>query len=126
MGNCVPPPAPPSIPPEHPLLGSRSHSRHPAFASPSAVFERADPLPLEWRAGKQRGVQGQGVLGKELWVVSPNGSHNLPQLGARGALGRRGREADPDSRSASERGGRAAGPESPVNKVGVIWRSTAK
>jgi hypothetical protein len=48
------------------------------------------------------------------------------QSGALDALGRRGREADPDSRSASERGGRAKGPRSTANKAGVIWRSTAK
>ena len=46
------------------------------------------------------------------------------------ALGRRGREADPDSRSVSERGGRAAGPESPREQgrrhLVVNWRREAK
>ena len=45
---------------------------------------------------------------------------------ARGALGRRGREADPDSRSEAEGLGRAEGPMRGPGEVGVIWRTTAK
>ena len=44
----------------------------------------------------------------------------------RGALGRRGREADPDSRSEAEGLGRAEGPMSGPGEGGVIWWSTAK
>ena len=29
MGNCVSPPAPPSIPPDHPFLSGHPHSSHP-------------------------------------------------------------------------------------------------
>ena len=53
--------------------------------------------------------EAQKVLG----AFSPTLDTTSRSPAWRGALGRRGREADPDSRSASERGERAAGPESP-------------
>ena len=43
-----------------------------------------------------------------------------------GAQGRRGREADPDSRSEAEGLGRAEGPMRGPGEGGVIWWSTAK
>ena len=44
----------------------------------------------------------------------------------RGALGRRVREADPDSRSEAEGLGRAEGPMRGPGEGGVIWWTTAK
>jgi len=198
MGNYVPPPAPPSIPPEHPLLQVVATRRIPfrsAFGEsfpewvpdssslPSSRVQRAialrehfglsaltphSPAESHGSGGRASGSYQQGQMlspfslgarkrkgggaaqGGALSRVAQRSRCYFPRcptldkvpgarclkldkaLGAfcptldkvqgafcptldttsrsparRGALGRRGREADPDSRSASERGGSA-------------------
>ena len=57
MGNCVSPPAPPSIPPDHPFLGSRIHSSSHGFGLASAVSSESRPFSFEMDAGTRRGLQ---------------------------------------------------------------------
>ena len=64
MGNCVSPPAPPSIPPEHPFLGSRIHSSSHGFGFASAVSSESRPLSFGMDVGTQRGLQGKAYPGK--------------------------------------------------------------
>ena len=185
MGNCVSPPAPPSIPPEHPFLLGRVPSSHPApfgfwekppcqapLLEPSrfslgraalttrGVPSEASPgeelreipgdcgaFALGWASGHEApGLLGEGEGSREkrrsrtLDRQEPNTRSSLtrqaaffskednsPRSPARcDALGRRAREAVPDSRA--EVSG-AKGPKArkaPANKGGVIWWSLAK
>ena len=64
MGNCVSPPAPPSIPPEHPFLGSRIHSSSHGSGFACAVSSESRPLSFGIEAGTQSGLQGWAYQGK--------------------------------------------------------------
>ena len=66
MGNYVPPPAPPSIPPEHPLLSSRIHSSSHGFGffKAFAVSSESRPSSFGLKVGTRRGLQGCAASGK--------------------------------------------------------------
>ena len=64
MGNCVSPPAPPSIPPDHPFLGSRIHSSSHGFGFACAVSSESRPASFGMNAGTRRGLQGRACPGK--------------------------------------------------------------
>ena len=103
--------------------GRAGRSFEPFWAKGDTTSRSPARLSAQGQRGRQCVLpEAQKVLGARCSTLDTTSrNHN-----ALGAQGRRGREADPDSRSASERGGRAAGPKSPANKVGVIWWSTAK
>ena len=64
MGNCVSPPAPPSIPPDHPFPGSRIHSSSHGFGFASAVSSESRPLSFGMKAGTQSDLQDRACPGK--------------------------------------------------------------
>ena len=59
MGNCVSPPAPPSIPPEHPFLGSRIHSSSPGSGFAFAAASESRPSSFGMDCGTTRSLQGK-------------------------------------------------------------------
>ena len=70
MGNCVSPPAPPSIPPDHPFLSGHAHSSQPVpfgfqGKPPCRVPDSSSrPFPFEMDAGTRRDLQGWVCPGK--------------------------------------------------------------
>ena len=66
MGNCVSPPAPPSIPPDHPFLGSRIHSSSHGFGFACTVSSESRPLSFGMEFGTTRGLQGGACSRKSL------------------------------------------------------------
>ena len=89
------------------------HAMHVARSEKGArrlTFNGSHHLPQSKRARCAR-TEGHAMRVARSSTL-PRQLHGKP----RGALGRRVREADPDSRSVSERGERAVGPESSANK----------
>ena len=162
MGNCVSPPAPPSIPPDHPFLGSRIHSSSHGFGFACAVSSESRPASFGMDVGTRRGVQGKACPGEVLREVpgekrgyrpagrgqesrnfsehegrKPHARSSLTRQAAffqrsitrprsparRDALGRRAREAVPDSRAAVSGAQGPKARKAPANKGGVIWWS---
>ena len=83
MGNCVSPPAPPSIPPDHPFLGSRIHSSSHGFGFACAVSSESRPSSFGMDVGTRRGLQGW-TCPKKSFGKFPAGSEAFdPRAGGR-------------------------------------------
>ena len=91
MGNCVSPPAPPSIPPDHPFLSGHPHSSHPVtfgfWEKPPCQAPLLEPsrFSLGYAALTTRGVPSRACPGEELREATSN-CGTAPLDGHRGAM----------------------------------------